>query len=85
MWYLVIIIVTFFGGAAVSAISEIKKKDLSFLVYMCGFIGGITLILLCNNDTPTSMDVYQGKTTLEITYKDGVDIDTVVIFKDKKK
>jgi hypothetical protein len=29
------------------------------------------------------MDVYQGKTTLEITYKDGVAIDSVVVFKDK--
>ena len=85
MWYLIITIVTFFVGAAVSAISEIKKKDLSFWVYVCGFIGGITLILLCNNDTPTSMDVYQGKTTLEITYKDGVPVDSVVVFKDKEK
>ena len=33
---------------------------------------------------PTAMDVYQGKTTLEITYKDGVAIDSVVVFKDKK-
>jgi hypothetical protein len=34
---------------------------------------------------PTAMDVYQGKTTLEITYKDGVAIDSVVVFKDKEK
>ena len=33
---------------------------------------------------PSAMDVYQGKTTLEITYKDGVAIDSVVVFKDKK-
>lgn len=30
---------------------------------------------------PTAMDVYQGKTTLEITYKDGIPIDSVVVFK----
>lgn len=30
---------------------------------------------------PTAMDVYQGKTTLEITYKDGVAIDSTVVFK----
>ena len=34
---------------------------------------------------PTAMDVYQGKTTLEITYKDSVAIDSVVIFKDKEE
>ncbi len=32
---------------------------------------------------PTAMDVYQNKTTLEITYKDGVPVDSVVVFKDK--
>ena len=30
------------------------------------------------------IDVYQGKTTLEITYKDGIPIDSVVVFKDNK-
>jgi len=33
-------------------------------------------------ETPTAMDVYQGKTTLETTYKDGIPIDSVVVFKD---
>lgn len=36
-------------------------------------------------DTPSAIDVYQGKTTLEITYKDGVAIDSVVVFKNKEK
>lgn len=30
---------------------------------------------------PTAMDVYQGKTTLEITYKNGIPIDSTVVFK----
>lgn len=30
---------------------------------------------------PTAMDVYQDKTTLEITYKDGVPVDSVVVWK----
>lgn len=30
---------------------------------------------------PTAMDVYRGKTTLEITYKDNVPIDSTVVFK----
>lgn len=35
--------------------------------------------------SPSAMDVYQGKTTLEITYKDNVAIDSVVVFKNKEK
>ena len=34
-----------------------------------------------SRDKPTALDVYQGKTTLEITYKDSIPIDTVVVFK----
>lgn len=37
-----------------------------------------------SKDIPSAMDVYQGKTTLEITYKDGVAIDSVVVFKYKE-
>lgn len=31
--------------------------------------------------SPTALDVYQGKTTLEVTYKDSVPVDSVVVFK----
>lgn len=34
---------------------------------------------------PTAMDVYKGKTTLETTYKEGIPIDSVVVWKDVKK
>ena len=30
---------------------------------------------------PSAMDVYQGKTTLEVTYKENVPIDSVVVWK----
>lgn len=32
-------------------------------------------------EEPTAIDVYRGKTTLEITYKENVPIDSVVVFK----
>lgn len=32
---------------------------------------------------PTAMDVYRNKTTLEITYKDGMPIDSTVVWKDR--
>jgi hypothetical protein len=32
---------------------------------------------------PTAIDVYRGKTTLEITYRDSVAVDSVVVYKVK--
>lgn len=55
-----------------------------------GFIGGIigvaipAVLLVCGvGEQPKAIDVYQRKTTLEITYRDGVAIDSVVVFKEK--
>lgn len=45
----------------------------------CCLIAGIDEM----NNRPKPLDVYQGKTTLEITYKDGIPIDSVVVFKNK--
>lgn len=38
-----------------------------------------------NKDIPTAMDVYQDKTTLEITYRDTIPVDSVVVFKEEFK
>ena len=47
---------------------------------------GMALIIIIHYETnPSAMDVYQGKTTLEITYKDNVAIDSVVVFKKELK
>ena len=48
-------------------------------------VGAILIAESQYEKNPSAMDVYQGKTTLEITYKDGVAIDSVVVFKDEKK
>ena len=32
---------------------------------------------------PSAIEVYQGKTTLQVTYQDGVAIDSVVVYKKK--
>ena len=64
----------------------IKGKDESNLF---SFLSGGTLILCITlliaieekNNTPTALDAYQGKTTLEITYRDSIPVDSVVVFK----
>ena len=66
-----------------------NKEDKKW--YMLGvFLGTIfgimiSITVFAIKDTPSAMDVYQGKTTLEITYRDGVAIDSVVVFKDNIK
>ena len=55
---------------------EIQKYSLIALCAVC--VCGIISI-----STPKAIDVYRNRTTLEITYKDSVPIDSVVVFKDK--
>lgn len=43
------------------------------------------IFMIFSTVEPTAMDVYQGKTTLEITYKNGVPVDSVVVWKGGKK
>ena len=43
----------------------------------------IAFCLIINLRKPRAIDVYQGNTTLEITYKDGIPIDSVVVWKNK--
>ena len=58
------------------------------LCVLCGFaiFALIVLEIFCIDDIvskpqPRAMDVYQGKTTLEYTIKDGVKVDSIVVFK----
>lgn len=43
----------------------------------------IAFCLIINLRKPRAIDVYQGNTTLEITYKDNVPIDSVVVWKNR--
>lgn len=56
------------------------------ITFTIGVISLISLVFVIIEEpqSPTAMDVYRGRTTLEITYKDGVPIDTVVVFKKKR-
>ena len=47
---------------------------------VCFFFG---VIYTCNDyeKRPSAKDVYRGKTTLEITYRDSVAIDSTVVYK----
>ena len=51
----------------------------SFLT--CIFYG--CFMMLEQVEEPSALDVYRGKTTLEITYRDSVAVDSVVVYKMK--
>jgi FtsH-binding integral membrane protein len=63
--------------------------DKSGFAFLFGVIGAYILsggvMMHQESHKPTAMDVYQNKTTLEITYKDDIPVDSVVVFKDKEK
>ena len=53
-----------------------------------GIIGAITFVItfslaIGEYHEPKAIEVYQGKTTLEYTMRDGVVIDSVVVYKDE--
>lgn len=51
------------------------------LIFYVGILIGISIKLISDNNTPNAIDVYRGKTTLQITYKDSIPQDTIVVFK----
>ena len=57
-------------------------------IYLGTLLTCVGTVLIAANHyekNPSAMDVYQGRTTLEITYKDNVPVDSVVVFKNKEK
>ena len=48
-----------------------------------GMVGAVGHQVEVHKDVPTALDVYRGKTTLEITYRDSVAIDSTVVYKVK--
>lgn len=76
---IILALLAIIAGIVIRLMDDAPILDMFFI-----FVGSLTFFIgLFIIDTPTAMDVYQGKTTLEITYKDGVPIDTVVVFKNK--
>ena len=88
MWLFIIFILTaMILLLSVMCIIDIIKGngfDSNFFVYtlfVYSFL--VFLLLLSYVYKPKAIDVYRGKTTLEITYKDRVPIDTTVVWKNK--
>lgn len=58
------------------------KQYIGFLcIIVSPLLGMIIKSYPNDNLTPTALDVYRGKTTLQITYRDSIPVDSVVVFK----
>jgi len=83
---IVIGIVLTVAPTAVIIYLDTKCIENNVLSFVCGFISCLGAAMLSTRqNTPTAMDVYREKTTLEITYRDSVAIDSTVVYKDYYK
>ena len=63
---------------------EVYDKKVSTVgIVLCAAFYGAFIAIGCYEEEPTALDVYRGKTTLEITYRDSVAIDSTVVYKVK--
>lgn len=61
-----------------------NKEGASVATMFCAALfGAFFLVIIFVGSEPTALDVYRGKTTLEITYRDSVAIDSTVVYKVK--
>lgn len=44
----------------------------------------VLFVVAVKDSSPSAMDVYRGKTTLQVLYQDSLAIDSIVVFKDTK-
>jgi hypothetical protein len=61
-----------------------KKFWGGIVVLVAAMVFGLNIAFVIEKEqinTPTALDVYRGKTTLEITYRDSVAIDSTVVYK----
>lgn len=56
-------------------------RTIMITVTVCSIIA--MFLMFAHLSKPKPIDVYRGNTALEITYKDNVPVDSVVIWKDK--
>ena len=66
--------------------NPIYKKGFGYgllLGVVLTFISGLISFIIVDSQGIKTIDVYRGKTTLEITYRDSVAVDSVVVYKMK--
>ena len=66
---------------------SLNAKKGGLCAILVGVVLGLAAVIIQEfrdkDIVPTALDVYRGKTTLEITYRDSVAIDSTVVYKVK--
>ena len=77
---LVLLLVMLIMG--VDSLSKAKYDSVGYILVASIVLAFTVLITtLCLKDNPKAIDVYRGDTTLERTYRDGIPIDSTVVWK----
>ena len=82
----IILVLTIIDLILIMIVLGVKNEELAPKLLICASVlyPVLVLFLLTSYTTkPRAIDVYKGKTTLEITYKDKVPIDSTVVWKSK--
>lgn len=85
IWYIIcfIIPIIFLGLILWYEKKEHGDNTMVWFTIMCSMWALAAFVSLIEYNTPTLLDVYRGKTTLEITYRDSLAIDSTVVYKVK--
>lgn len=73
-----------FSGLFLFCYTLYKKDNLASYCFIVGSLMTCITTSYINkflNPYPLAIDVYRGNTTLEITYRDSIPIDSIVVFK----
>ena len=88
MEWIIILGLSLFAISVIWNFSTNNKVDRVFSAFSLIVSAIIFVVLFAsygNRNTPTAEDVYQGKTTLEITYRDSIPVDSIVVWKPEFK
>ena len=83
--FVTILLIVFILSATLGIIDSNKKMtEVCFEILKYSVVALFTTCVcgIIKISTPQAIDVYRGRTTLEITYKDSIPIDSVVVFKE---
>lgn len=80
--HIVFALLCLFFGCIYKTDDENRSSFSSGILFTwCVFVAIVIGVALWGEEKIKPIDVYRGNTTLEITYKDGVAIDSVVVWK----
>ena len=83
--FLTIVLIIFVLSETLAIIDSNKKvSEVCFEILKYSAVALFTICIcgIIKISTPQAIDVYRNKTTLEITYRDSIPIDSTVIFKE---